>query len=61
VPVETTEGFEVFRMKEVKTEKMASLSDRYREIANILRKPLYERLMSDYKKKLFDASSIIYF
>jgi hypothetical protein len=60
-PVELPEGFELFRMKQIKPEKTATLEEQYREIFNVLRKPLYDKLMEEYKKQLFDAASIIYF
>jgi hypothetical protein len=60
-PHKIAEGFELFHLKQAKPERPVPLEARYREIANILRKPRYDFLMEDYKKNLFNASSIIYF
>jgi parvulin-like peptidyl-prolyl isomerase len=60
-PQEIANGFELFRLKAIKPERAVPVEDRYREIANILRKPRYELLMKEYKKNLFDNASIIYF
>lgn len=54
-------GFELFRLKDKKPRRQKPLDDRYNEIANLLRRPLYEQLFDDYKKELFDKTSIVYF
>lgn len=61
MPQRTPEGFELIKLVEKKAEHMRSLDDRYREISDILRKPRYENLFSDYKNQLFDGASILYF
>jgi parvulin-like peptidyl-prolyl isomerase len=60
-PRETEGGFELYRLVEKKDECIASLEDRYQEIVRTLTQPKYEKLMSDYKKQLFDSVSIVYF
>jgi parvulin-like peptidyl-prolyl isomerase len=60
-PVEVENGFELFRLKEIKPEDNVPLQERYQEIAAILRKPRYEKKISDYKKGLRDTASIVYY
>lgn len=55
------DGYEVFRLLEKKDEHLVPLEDRYREISDQLRRPLFEKLFDDYKKGLFDSASIVYF
>jgi SurA N-terminal domain. len=60
-PVALENGFEIFRLKERKEQRVASLEERFKDIVDILRKPKFEELMSTYKKHLFDTTSILYF
>lgn len=60
-PVETTTGFELFRLVDKKEQRLRSLDERYGEIANTLRKPKYGELMESFKKEVLDRSSLIYF
>lgn len=53
-------GFEAFRALEVSPRTQATLEDRYKDIAETLRKPIYEELLDNYKKSLMDASSVLY-
>lgn len=53
-------GFEVFRAVETSPRTQATLEERYKEIADTLRKPIYEELLENYKKSLMDASSVLY-
>ncbi len=53
-------GFEVFRALEVQPRKEATLEERYKDIADILRKPMYDELLANYKKSLMDSASILY-
>ncbi len=57
---ERNDGFEIYRLVEKKEERVATLDERYKEIADTLRKPMYEELMEKYKKQLFDTSSVMY-
>jgi len=61
LPIEISDGFELFRLKEKTEERVLTLDERYREIADILRQPKYEELLQAYKDSLFDAASITYF
>ncbi len=61
MPQAVSEGFEVFRLVEKRTERERPLEERYRDISDILRKPKFEQLMSDYKKQLFDSAAIVHF
>lgn len=60
-PVEIAGGFELFRLKEKREHRLQPLEERYTEIANMLRKPRYEKLFEEYKTSLFGASSIVRF
>lgn len=53
-------GFEVFRAVDTSPRVQASLEERYKEIADTLRKPIFEELLEKYKKSLKDASSVLY-
>ena len=54
-------GFELLKMVTKKEKRLKPLDERYREIADILRRPKYEELLTQYKQSLWDASSIVYF
>lgn len=60
-PIETEQGFELIKLKAKRGRRERSLEDRYREIADILRKPKYDELMRDYKTELFTQSAIVDF
>lgn len=60
-PQKASNGFELYKMIEIKPRSLKTLDERYREIVDILRKPKYEELLGIYRKQLFDAASIIYF
>lgn len=59
-PVETTEGFELFKLQESRPERVKKLDERYREISDALRRPKYEQLLNEYKKQLMDGASVLY-
>ena len=60
MPHESENGFELFKLKRKKPEHLRTLEERYREIADKLRKPKYEELMKDYKKELLANAFILY-
>jgi len=60
-PREVAQGFEMFAMVKARPRRLVPLDDRYREISEALRRPRYEQLLADFKKELFDGSSIIRF
>ncbi len=53
-------GFEVFRAVDTSPRIQASLEERYKEIADMLRKPIFEELLDKYKKSLMETSSVLY-
>ncbi len=58
---ETPQGFELVKLSAKKERRQKPLEERYREIADILRRPKYEELLADYKKSLLENASIDYF
>lgn len=53
-------GFELYKLTDLKPAREKTAEDRYFEIADFLRKPRAEQLMEEYKKSLFDSTSILY-
>lgn len=53
-------GFQIYKLIAKKGDRLVPLDERYREIADILRRPIYEKLMDEYKKSLFSTASILY-
>lgn len=53
-------GFEVFRAQATTPRSEASLEEQYQEIADILRKPIFDELMENYKKGLMETGSVLY-
>lgn len=60
-PIKIKDGFEMFRLLEKRDQREVPLEDRYNEISNELKKPLFEKLFQEYRKSLFDAASIVYY
>jgi hypothetical protein len=60
VSSESDEGIELFKLADKKEEREQSIEERYREITDILRRPKYEELLTDYKKQLRESASIVY-
>ena len=58
---ETSDGFELIRLSAKKERRQKPLEERYREIAEILRRPKYDELLKEYKNSLLEAASIVYF
>lgn len=61
LPVETFDGFELFRLQEKTEERLLTLDERYHEIIIILQQPKYEELLRTYRDRLFNNAAIIYF
>ena len=61
MPQATSQGFEIFKLTEKKSARLRPYEERYREIAETLKKPHYEQLLADYKKQLFDEASVLNF
>ena len=57
-PLDTNNGVEIFTLLEKKEKRLVPVEERYKEIADNLREPLYNQLFEDYKKSLF-AESVI--
>jgi parvulin-like peptidyl-prolyl isomerase len=53
-------GFEVFRVQDSSPRTESSLEERYQEIADTLRKPIFDELMEKYKKGLMESTSVLY-
>lgn len=53
-------GFELYKLIELKEAREKTSDERYFEIADILRQPRAEQLMDEYRKSLFDTTSILY-
>ncbi len=53
-------GFEVFRAIDVFPREVPSLEQRYKEIADELRRPIFENLLEKYKKSLMESASVLY-
>lgn len=60
-PHESVYGFELFRLVSKRPGRLKTLEERYNDIANILRKPKYSQLLSEFQKNLLNNASIIYF
>lgn len=60
-PLESMYGFELFRLVGKRPGRQKTLEERYNDIVNILRKPKYGQLLSEFQKNLIDNASIIYF
>ncbi len=60
-PMDRNDGYEIYRLVDKRDEHIPSLDERYHEIADILRRPVFEDLMEKYKKSLFDSVSILNF
>jgi len=56
-----SEGLELVKLTEKREKCIKSLEERYREIADILRRPKYEELLAKYKNSLLEVASIVYF
>ena len=55
---EFDDGYELFKLIDKKEKRLVPFEDRYNEIADTLRRPLYEKLFEEYKKKLYDEYGV---
>jgi len=60
-PEKLDDGFELFKLVDKKAKMLVPFEDRYNEIADVLRKPMYEKLFEEYKKSLYDNAVIVNF
>jgi hypothetical protein len=58
---ESDEGFEVYRMCDLKERRLRTLQERYRDIVALLMQPKYQQMMMDYRSQLLDGASLLYF
>lgn len=61
MPIEIHNGFELFKLVDKQQECLVSLEERYDEIASLLKKTKYERVLSDYKEDLAKKTTVVYF
>lgn len=59
--IEVPGGYQVYKILESEPERVQTLEERYHEIADILRRPIFEELMDAYKKNLFSSVAIVRF
>lgn len=57
---QTDKGFELYKLDEFKDAREKTAEERYFEVADILRRPRGEQLMEEYKKSLYESTSILY-
>lgn len=60
-PRETNGGFELYRIVINKPRAVISLKKRYKQIVAQLRQEKAAQIVEQYKKKLFDSASVVYF
>lgn len=58
---EEAHGFELLKLIDKREERLVPLEERYREIADTLRRPKYEELFNAYKTELLSSATVIYF
>ena len=61
LPALSQGGFEVFQVISITPRRLKTLDERYAHIADLLRRPKYQEILSNYKKQLYDHASIVYF
>lgn len=61
MPTEIYNGFELFKLVDKKPESLVPLSERYDEIASLLKRPKYEQILDDYKKDLATKTTVVVF
>lgn len=57
---ELSQGFEFFKLLNLRETRAKSFEERYAEIAEILRRPRYERLFSEFEQHLEATMPVIY-
>lgn len=53
-------GFELYKLVDAKPAKEKTAEERYFEVADVLRKPRGEQFMEEYKKSLYESTSILF-
>jgi len=59
-PQEYQNGFEIFKLVDKKDKQLVPFEERYKEIADELRRPLYEKLFQEYTSGLFENCTIVH-
>jgi hypothetical protein len=60
LPVESSQELFLYRLLNKKEERVVPLAKRYKKITEILRRPKYEEMVADYKKRLINNATVIY-
>jgi len=60
-PYAADQGWQLYRLKEKQERRLKTLDERYTEIASLLRKPRYLKLLEEYKEFLGTVNSVFYF
>jgi hypothetical protein len=60
-PYAGDQGWQLYRLKEKQERRLKTLDERYTEIAALLRKPRYLKLVEEYKEFLGTVNSVFYF
>ena len=60
ISMESGKDVHLYRLLNKKPERLVPLEKRYKKIVEILRKPKYEELLSDYRKRLLDGATVVY-
>lgn len=53
-------GFELYKLVNLKPKKEKTAEERYFEVADVLRRPRAEQFMEEYKKSLYESTSILF-
>lgn len=61
MPIQVHNGFELFKLVDKKPESFVPLSERYDEIASLLKRSKYEQVLNDYKTDLAKKTTVVYF
>lgn len=61
MPYEVHNGFELFKLVNKKSESLVPLSERYDQIASLLKRPKYEQILNDYKTDLAKKTTVVVF
>lgn len=59
--LKSDDGFELFKLKSKREQRLLSLEERRMDIIGILRRPQFQQALSDYKKELLDNGAVLYF
>ena len=60
-PIASPDGIMIFKVVDVTQRRLKTLDERYASIADLLRRPKYQEILTTYKVQLYDHASIVYF